>query len=220
MTSRVAPSRDISNSALWWGAAAFTAAVRSSKELTGVPSTESNTSPLTIPALAAAPPATTVLTIRPRSESILSAVADPGATGRNTAPMREPSCATRDGGVCRTDDRSINRILGRTVAAAKREKAPRAGEKSAHLTASRHYMNTIEQPHKVGNGGRFICGCLPFVNSTLAASRASTIFSPCPPARRRPPRSLSRTTAELLAKLGVTTSSRGRTGSPTMFLKA
>jgi hypothetical protein len=29
----------------------------------------------------------------------LSAVADPGATGRNTAPMREPSCATRDGGV-------------------------------------------------------------------------------------------------------------------------
>ena len=99
MTSRVAPSRDISNSALWWGAAAFTAAVRSAKELTGAPSTESNTSPFTIPALAAVPPATTVLTTKPRSESILSAVADPGATGRNTAPMREPSCAMRDGEV-------------------------------------------------------------------------------------------------------------------------
>ncbi len=34
--------------------------------------------------------------------------------------------------------------------------------------------------------------------------RAATIFSPCPPTRRRPPRPLSRTTAELLAKLGVT----------------
>jgi hypothetical protein len=44
--------------------------------------------------------------------------------------------------------RRINRILGRTVAAAMREKAPRAGEKSAHLTASRHYMSTIEEPHK------------------------------------------------------------------------
>jgi hypothetical protein len=35
-------------------------------------------------------------------------------------------------------------------------------------------MSTIEEPHKVGNGGRFVCGCLPFVNSTPAASRAST----------------------------------------------
>jgi len=70
-------------------------------------------------------------------------------------------------------------------------------------------MSTIEEPHKVGNGGRFVCGCLPFVNSTPAASRASTIFSPCPPARRRPPRPLSRTTAELLAKLGFTTSAVG-----------
>jgi hypothetical protein len=43
-------------------------------------------------------------------------------------------------------------------------------------------MSTIEEPHKVGNGGRFVCGCLPFVNSTPAASRAATIFSPCPPA--------------------------------------
>jgi hypothetical protein len=34
--------------------------------LTGVPSTESNISPFTIPALAAAAPATTVLTIRPQ----------------------------------------------------------------------------------------------------------------------------------------------------------
>ncbi len=90
VTSRVAPSRDISNSALWWGAATFTAAVRSDNELTGVPSTESNTSPSTIPALAAAPPARTLRTIRPRSEPILSAVADPGETGRNTTPRREP----------------------------------------------------------------------------------------------------------------------------------
>jgi hypothetical protein len=65
-------------------------------------------------------------------------------------------------------------------------------------------MSTIEGRHRVGNGGRFVCGCLPFVNSTPAASeRAATIFSPCPPARRQPPRPLSRTTAELLAKLGV-----------------
>ena len=63
------PSRDISNSALWWGAAAFTAAVRSAKDLTGAPSTESNTSPSIIPAMAPAPPATTLWTIRPRSES-------------------------------------------------------------------------------------------------------------------------------------------------------
>jgi hypothetical protein len=98
VTSRATPSRDISNCALCWGAAAFTAAVRSAKELTCVPSTESNTSPFTIPAFAAVPPATTVVTIRPRSESILSAVADPGATGTNPAPMREPSCATRGGG--------------------------------------------------------------------------------------------------------------------------
>src|SRR5208283_4059242 len=98
VTSRVAPSRDISNSALWWGAAAFTAAVRSANELTGVPSTESNTSPSTIPALAAAPPARMLRTIRPRSEPILSAVADPGETGRNTTPRRVPWCATREGG--------------------------------------------------------------------------------------------------------------------------
>ena len=39
--------------------------------------------------------------------------------------------------------------------------------------------------------------------------RAATIFSPCPSARRRPPRPLSQTTAELLAKLGVTRSGRG-----------
>ena len=84
------PSRDISNSALWWGAAEFKAAVSSAKELTGVPSTESNTSPSTIPALAPAPPASTLRTIRPRSESILSPVADPGETGRNTTPRREP----------------------------------------------------------------------------------------------------------------------------------
>ena len=38
-------------------------------------------------------------------------------------------------------------------------------------------MSTIEEPHKVGNGGPFVCGCLPFVNFTLAASRAATIFS-------------------------------------------
>src|SRR5215469_5608850 len=75
------------------------AAVRSAKEFTGVPSTESNRSPFAIPALAAAPPVTTLPTINPRSESTLSAVADPGATGKNTAPLRVPSCATRDGGV-------------------------------------------------------------------------------------------------------------------------
>ena len=98
VTSRVAPSRDISNSALWWGAASFTAAVRSANELTGVPSTENNTSPSIIPALAAAPPASTLRTIRPRSEPILSAVADPGETGRNTTPRRVPWCATREGG--------------------------------------------------------------------------------------------------------------------------
>jgi hypothetical protein len=98
VTSRVAPSRDSSNSALWWGAAAFTAAVRSANELTGVPSTESSTSPSTIPALAAALPASTLRTIRPRSEPILSAVADPGETGRNTTPRRDPWCATREGG--------------------------------------------------------------------------------------------------------------------------
>jgi hypothetical protein len=41
-------------------------------------------------------------------------------------------------------------------------------------------MSTIEEPHNVGNGGRFVCGCLLFVNSTPSASRAATIFSPCP----------------------------------------
>ena len=63
-------------------------------------------------------------------------------------------------------------------------------------------MSTIEEPHKVGNGGRFVCGCLPFVNSTPAASRASTIFSPCPPARRRPPRPLSRTNGRIVGEIG------------------
>jgi hypothetical protein len=116
--------------------------------------------------------------------------------------------------------RRINGILGRTVAAAMREKAPRAGEKSAHLTASRHYMSTIEEPHKSRQWRPFrlrlfaVCkfhaSGFEGVDDLLAVSTGPSTTA----------RALSRTTAELLAKLGVTTSSPGRTSSPTMFLKS
>jgi hypothetical protein len=78
--------------------------------------------------------------------------------------MREPSCTTRDGWVA-------GWVAGLTIAAStgfwgalsQPQSARRHTEKSAHLTASRHYMSTVEEPHKVGNGGRFVCGCLPFM---------------------------------------------------------
>jgi hypothetical protein len=49
-------------------------------------------------------------------------------------------------------------------------------------------MSTIEEPHKVGNGGRFVCCCLPFVSSTpllrgrddlLAVSTAPSTTASC-----------------------------------------
>jgi hypothetical protein len=64
-------------------------------------------------------------------------------------------------------------------------------------------MSTIEEPHKVGNGGSFVCGFhasgFEGVDDLLAASTGPSTT----------PRPLSRTTAELLAKLGVTTSAVG-----------
>ena len=93
VSSRSAPFRDISNSALWWGAAAFTPAVSIDRCAVD----RKQYVALQYPASAVAPPASTLRTISPRSDSIFNAVEDPSETGRNTTPRREPWCATRGG---------------------------------------------------------------------------------------------------------------------------
>ena len=101
--------------------------------------------------------------------------------------MREPSCATRDGGVA-------GGVAGLTIAAngfwgalsqprsARRHPAP--AKSLRDWGPSRHYMSTIEEPHKVGNGGRFVfvgfhTSGFEGVDDLLAASTGpSTAASP------------------------------------------